>query len=113
MAAPACSFGSRSALVQGNADDIAGRFTDGGWWVGTSNGSGFTNTKWTTWSATGWSDVMVGEFNSDDDDDIVGRWRDGGWWVGLSDGSGSFTNTKWTTWSATGWSDVMVGSFAD
>ena len=96
-------------------DDLVGRVgQNGDWWVALSNGvGGFTNQKWTRWSANvTWTDVMVGDFNGDGRDDLVGRVaHNGDWWVAQSTGSG-FANTKWTRWSTNvTWTDVMVGDF--
>jgi hypothetical protein len=99
--------------------DIVGRYLEGGsWWVALSTGSGFTVSKWDTWSTGAtWVDVKVGDFNGDGKSDITGRWLQGGeWWTGISTGS-AFNTSKWATWSTgtTGlpvtWVDVQVGDF--
>jgi hypothetical protein len=95
--------------------DIVGRVNGTGqWWLGQSNGSGFTNQLSDLWSpAVTWVDVHTGDFNGDGHQDIVGRVLETGqWWVALSNGSNGFTNTLWTTWNPNvTWVDVQVGDF--
>ena len=98
------------------ADDLVGRVShNGDWWVATSNGTdGFTNHRWTRWSANvGWTSIMVGDFNGDGTDDLVGRVsHNGDWYVATSNGTDAFTNAKWTRWSANvDWTSIMVGDF--
>ena len=84
------------------------------WWVALSNGSGFTNSRWDTWSTSvTWVDVQVGDFNGDGKSDITGRaLQSGQWWTGLSNGS-TFNTSLWATWStAVSWTGVRTGDFA-
>jgi hypothetical protein len=97
-------------------DDIAGREAGTGkWWVGVSNGSGFTTGLWTTWNpAAGWVDVRVGDFDADGRDDIAGRDRDAGtWWVMQTNNLTAGTQNRiFAWWSAeTTWQNVVVGDF--
>jgi autotransporter-associated beta strand protein len=95
--------------------DIVGRVSSTGqWWVGTSNGSGFSNSLFTTWNPNvSWVDVHTGDFNGDGHQDIVGRdLATGDWWVAQSNGSNGFTNSLWGNWNpAATWVDVQVGDF--
>jgi autotransporter-associated beta strand protein len=100
-----------------NADgrtDIASRdLQTGNWWVGISNGSGFTTALWTNWNPSViWVDVQVGDFLGNGMTDIIGRVQQTGqWWVAQSNGSG-FTNSLWATWNPmVTWVDVKVGDF--
>jgi hypothetical protein len=94
--------------------DILGRIQGTGqWWVGLSNGTGFTTSLWANWNPNAtWVDVQVGDFNGNGKADITARClQDGTWWVGLSTGS-SFTTAQWGKWSTTAtWADVSVGDF--
>jgi autotransporter-associated beta strand protein len=94
---------------------IVGRVSSNGqWWLGQSNGTGFTNQLLATWSpAVTWVDVHTGDFNGDGHQDIVGRdLATGNLWVALSNGSNLFTSHLWGHWipSAT-WVDVQVADF--
>lgn len=101
-------------------DDIAGRHTDTGvWFVSSSTGRGFETTGWGRWQPdnsqlTTWSDVRIGDFNSDNRDDIAGRHTASGtWFIGLSTGR-TFTTTGWGRWQSGGahaWDNVRVGDF--
>jgi autotransporter-associated beta strand protein len=95
--------------------DISGRVSSNGqWWIGQSNGSGFSNTFATSWStAVTWVDVHTGDFTGNGLQDIVGRVKENGqWWMSVPNGSGGWTTHLWDTWS-TGvtWVDVQVGDF--
>ncbi|MFW5692946.1 MAG: S8 family serine peptidase [Thermoguttaceae bacterium] len=94
--------------------DLAGRASDGTWWVTANDGDGtFINQQWTRWSANvDWTDVMTGDFNGDSRDDLIGRVAStGDWWIAKSTGS-SFVNQRWGRWSPNvAWADVMKGDF--
>jgi hypothetical protein len=87
-------------------DDVIARYA-GTWWVGTSNGSAFSASLWTTWSDIAWQNVTVGDFNGDGRDDIAGRALTQ-WWVGASSGS-TFATTLWGAWSDVPWQAVTAG----
>ncbi|MDA1177962.1 MAG: VCBS repeat-containing protein [Planctomycetota bacterium] len=92
--------------------DIAGReSTSGEWWVAVSNGTRFTNQKFTSWNPTlTWVDVQVGDFTGDGRADLAGR-TSGQWWVARSTVT-AFTNSFWGACStAVSWLDVRVGDF--
>jgi hypothetical protein len=100
----------------GISDDIAGRVLQTGeWWVALSNGStGFTSSKWDTWSPNvTWVDVQVGDFNGDGMQDISGRvLQSGEWWTGVSTGT-SFNTSLWDTWnSSVTWASLLHGDYA-
>jgi hypothetical protein len=82
-------------------------------WVGTSNGTSFTNSLWDTWSpAVTWVDVHTGDFNGDGKTDLVERDSvTGKWYVSLSTGAG-YSTSLWATWfPGITWVDVQVGDF--
>jgi hypothetical protein len=89
------------------AADIAGRYTNGDWWVAKSDGATFTNQRWTGWAATGWNDARVADVSGDGLADIVGRYTNGDWWVAKSDGT-QFLNARWGYWSPIAWQDLQV-----
>jgi autotransporter-associated beta strand protein len=97
--------------------DVLGRVgSSGDWWLGSSNGSSFSNQPRGSWSASPgvtWVDVHTGDFTGTGQQDIVGRWlQTGQWWMTQSNGSGGFTNTLWDTWSTKAtWVDVKIGDF--
>ena len=44
--------------------DVAGRRTNGDWYVGRNTGAGFDTALWGNWNeALGWQDVNSGRFN--------------------------------------------------
>jgi uncharacterized delta-60 repeat protein len=92
--------------------DVAGRTSNGQWWVGLNTGSTFAVSQWTAWNeAAGWKDVRVADFDSDGRTDIAARTSNGQWWVARSTGT-AFANTQWATWNeAAGWKDVNTGDF--
>jgi hypothetical protein len=94
--------------------DIVGRVKQSGdIWLGTSNGSSFTNAMWANWNPNvTWVDVVTGDFSGSGRAALAGRvLQTGEWWVSVSNGS-SFATSKWTTWStAVTWVDVKVGDF--
>lgn len=92
--------------------DVAGRTTDGHWFVGVSTGSGFQNQHWGKWSAgVEWDTIQVGDFNGDNMADIAGRAAsDGSWWVAESNGE-AFLTTSWGRWSNDYEWEVVVGDF--
>jgi hypothetical protein len=75
-----------------------------GVWVGISNGSAFTTTRWATWSARQSHKMLVGDFNGDQRTDLMKFDVDpyetgtGGLWVGLSDGV-RFNTSQWASWT--------------
>ena len=88
--------------------DIAGRATDGTWYVGVASGDSFVISPWGSWSENvTWSDVQNADINGDGKADIIGH-TDGEWWVATSSGS-SFSTTLFGQWSAaTDWQDVYA-----
>src|SRR5207244_4084835 len=97
-------------------DDIVGRVQPTGrWWVLSSLGDSFNNTRWGAWpTSVTWVDVNVGDFNGDGKADIAGRvLQTSHWWVALSNGSTAFTSSPWgTVWpTSVTWVDVNVGDF--
>lgn len=104
--------------------DVAGLRNDGRWIVGLSDTvSQFVTatTPWATWAGeAAWSNIEVGDFNSDGATDIVGLDVWGNWWVGLNNGlaglgspdAGSFSHTRWAHWAGeSSWGDLEVGDF--
>jgi uncharacterized delta-60 repeat protein len=108
---------AKATVTIKNPDDILGRVAQNGqWWVGESNGSGFSNHLATTWStAVTWVDMHTGDFTGTGPLDIVGRALETGqWWMSVSNGSGGFTTSLWDTWNpAATWVDVRIGDFND
>jgi len=98
-----------------NADgktDVAGRASNGEWYVGLSTGTSFTTTRWTRWKeAAEWRDVRIGDFDGDRRADIAGRSSAGEWYVARSTGA-AFDTRFWTRWNEqAGWQDVLVADF--
>ena len=97
--------------------DIAGRISNGDWWVSRSNGTVLSAKLWGNWApANTWSNATVGDFNRDGRMDIAGRNNLGEWFVSRSTGTtpanSVFATAKWGQWStATVWSDVQIGDF--
>jgi hypothetical protein len=93
----------------GRADIVGRQQGSGQWWVGISNGTGFTFSQFTAWSTGAtWQDVHLADVTGDGRADVVGRFL-GNWWVGVSNGAG-FDNAQWGSWSnAVNWVDVNVG----
>ena len=98
-------------------DDIAGRVSNGDWWVSRSTGTRLQATKWGNWSNnTTWSNTLVGDFNRDGRTDIAARITNGDWMVSLSTGI-AFTTSRWGKWDTAvnsvpvTWVDVSVGDF--
>lgn len=94
--------------------DIAGRHTDGGWYVGVQEAvvkpsagtiiaapAAMAVGKWGGWaSPSDWTDAVVMDLNGDNAADLVTRnTADGSWWVALSDGKRLF-NCRLGHWSA-------------
>jgi hypothetical protein len=101
----------RSWDVELPTSDIVGRVESSGqWWLAQSDGTKFTNSKWTTWYHATWDQVLFGDFNGDGVEDIAGRALPGGsWYVARSTGD-DFVNEKWGAWSTdVTWKNVMVG----
>ncbi len=97
--------------------DIAGRISNGDWWVSRSNGTVLSAKLWGNWApANTWSNATVGDFNRHGRMDIAGRNNLGEWFVSRSAGTtpanSVFATAKWGQWStATVWSDVQIGDF--
>jgi cyclophilin family peptidyl-prolyl cis-trans isomerase len=87
--------------------DIAGHLTNNGqWWVAfTATDGTVTNRLVGKWSPlVSWEDIMVGDFNGDENDDIVGRTgNSGAWYAAL----GSATSTSFTTQFLGSWSPTI------
>lgn len=98
-------------------DDLAGRVSNGDWWVSRSTGTALQARLWGNWSSTAsWWNVQAADFNRDGRLDIAGRNSQGEWSVSLAAGTTSsnftFNTSKWGQWStSTTWSDVAIGDF--
>ena len=80
-------------------DDVAGRASNGDWYVGRSVGAGFVSSKWENWNEAGrWRDVRAGDFDGDGKDDLAGRTSEGDWYVGRGVGTG-FVTSLWGEWN--------------
>ena len=94
-------------------DDLAFYSTAGGWWIGVSNGTKFTFTKWAQYGTpSGWQTQIVGDFNGDGKDDIANfHPSNGTWWVSKSTGT-ALTTSLWADFStASGWQSQLAGDF--
>jgi hypothetical protein len=99
-------------------DDLAGRASNGAWYVSLSTGTGLTHLSAGSWSTNvTWHDVTIGDFNGDGYADIAGRASTGSWWIiqsnpGAGAGSIVFTRFQAGAWStALTWVDVVAGDF--
>jgi hypothetical protein len=97
--------------------DVAGSSPSvGGVWVGLSNGSAFTASKWADWITYPYMQEHIGDFNGDGKDDIMkfdvpaSGQANGGLWVGLSDGA-RFNGSQWGTWITYKEMRTHVGDF--
>jgi hypothetical protein len=88
-----------------------------GLWVGLSDGTTFSGSRWATWETYKEMMVLAGDFNGDGKTDVMkfdvnqaGREAPGGLWVGLSDGR-QFHTTQWATWTTSPHMKVLVGDF--
>src|SRR5690606_38995228 len=92
-------------------DDLIGFASDGGWYVGASDGSSFATSLWAGWSAVAWDFLEQGDFNDDGRTDVLGLIH-GSFYVGLSTGS-SFATSLWTQWANVDWQDLLIGDLND
>ncbi|RLS51881.1 MAG: DUF3987 domain-containing protein [Planctomycetota bacterium] len=98
-------------------DDLAGRVSNGDWWVSRSTGTALQARLWGNWNSTAsWVNAQAADFNRDGRLDIAGRNSQGEWLVSLSSGTTpsnfTFSTSKWGQWStSTTWSDVAIGDF--
>ncbi|HXG64578.1 MAG TPA: M12 family metallo-peptidase, partial [Blastocatellia bacterium] len=87
-----------------------------GLWVGISNGTSFTASRWATWDTYRDMKVLAGDFNGDGKTDVMkfdvpsSGISQLGLWVGLSTGS-SFNGTRWATWDTYRDMKVLAGDF--
>jgi len=95
-------------------DDIAGRASNGQWWLLHHDGNGWTNTLLEEWSTLeAWFDVVVGDFDADGRDDILARTARSTWWMLHYDpATEGYQNTLFGQWSTTTpYSQIVVGDF--
>ena len=90
--------------------------SQGGLWVGLSDGTRFNTSQWAIWDTYINMKVLMGDFNGDGKDDVMkfdipaaGK-SQGGLWVGLSDGA-RFNTTQWATWETYTNMKVLMGDF--
>lgn len=106
--------GNFDAAANGS-DEIAGRNSNGAWWMLTYDDSAWKNTLLGGWSTKQqWVDVLAGRFDNSGRDTIAGRTASDDWWLLTYDvDHNAFTNTKMGSWSGevAGWTSVVRGDF--
>ncbi|MEZ5944511.1 MAG: VCBS repeat-containing protein [Planctomycetaceae bacterium] len=111
---PSVSWSTYDGDFDGDGStDVAGRTSNGDWWVILNTSSGLSNSSWGTWGldiANRWETIHVADFNGDGRDDIAGLDQNGTWRVGISDGS-RFVSTDWGTQGPGNWFAFLSGDF--
>ncbi|MCA8996406.1 MAG: VCBS repeat-containing protein [Planctomycetaceae bacterium] len=103
--------------------DLLAQLSTGEWFSKRWNGTRFETAYFGRWSATGWADFRVGDFNGDGADDIIGI-RDSGdgqrafWIYGLSNPTpvgrrftSQFAGSFGSGVAQSGWHNFLVGDF--
>lgn len=78
--------------------DLIGRVGNT-WHVGISDGTKFTDSIWSTWSAGTYTNILYADFNGDGKEDVLGRLGNT-WFVALSTGTTLAAKTAWGTWGS-------------
>ena len=96
----------------GKLDVISMHPSSGELWVSLNRSSNFFHQRWGQFSnPSGWSELIVGDYNGDGRPDLLGGEIGGHWWLAQNYEGTKFQNHRWGRFADFAWLDVLEGEF--